>query len=120
MLFETSPDAYKLIKAVQKSDVWLYGYSIGAKIYSMMPNDTDLTVFLKEGYNGLNFSAVEGVEVYHTMDDSYDNINYASAWHYLHTNISLSDYAANSSLEDLKNPSREAIFSRFCRAVLCS
>ena len=47
------------------------------------------------------------------MEDSYENLNRATAWHCLQTTISLADYAANNSLEDLQEPSREAVFFPF-------
>ena len=113
MLYDTSPNAYRLVEAVKKTDAWLYGYSVASKVQSLMPNDSDLSVFLNEGYNGLNFAAIEGVKDYHTMEDNYDNLNRATAWHHLQVILSIADYAANNSLEDLQKPSRDAIFFPF-------
>jgi hypothetical protein len=112
-LFETSSNAYRLIEAYKKSGAWLYGYSVANKLYKEMPNDTDLTNFLNEGYNGINFAVIEGVRVYHTINDSYENLNRATVWHYLQTALSLVDYTANNTLEDLKKPAHEAVFFPF-------
>ena len=113
MLYQTSANAYRLVDAVRASGAWLYGYSVGAKVFSVLPNDTDLTPFLDAGYRGLNFAAIEGSKVNHTMDDVAESLNRATAWHYLGTALSLVDYAANNSLEDLGKPSREAVFFPF-------
>ena len=113
MLYDTSPHAYRLVATIKKSAAWLYGYSIASKVQSMMPNDTDLSAFLKNGYNGLNFAAIEGVKAYHTMEDNYENINPATAWHHMQVIVSIVDYTANNSLEDLHKPSRDAVFFPF-------
>jgi len=112
-LFETSPNAFRLIKALKKSGAWLYGFSAEAKLYRNSPFGTDLTTFLYEGYNGLNFAAYEGFRVYHTIYDTYENINRATAWNYLQTALSFADYAANNTLENLRKPSRNAVFFPF-------
>ena len=113
MLFETSPNAYQLVKAYKKSGAWLYGFSLVKKLYYISPIGTDFNRFLDEGYNGINFAVIEGVQAYHTMNDSYANLNRATAWHYLQTALSLADYTANNTLEDLRKPSRNAVFFPF-------
>jgi hypothetical protein len=113
ILFETSPNAFRLVETYKKSGAWLYGFSFADKLYKMSPYNTDLTNFLNEGYNGLNFAANEGVQVYHTINDSYENLSRATAWHYLQTALSLAGYAANNTLENLQKPAREAVFFPF-------
>jgi hypothetical protein len=113
ILFETSPSAYRLVKAYKESGAWLYGFSLVDKLYSISPFGTDLTNFLNEGYNGLNFAAAEGVQAYHTISDTYEYLNRTTAWHYLQTILSLANYTANNTLEALQNPSRNAVFFPF-------
>jgi len=110
LLFETSPDAYSLMRAVRKSGTKPIGMSWLVAIYKMMPNDTDLTLFLNEGYNGVNFAVVGGVEHYHMPTDSYENLDRNSAWQYLHTSLSLADYAANNPTDTFNQPSRDVVF----------
>jgi hypothetical protein len=65
-----------------------------------MPNGTDLTDFLKAGYNGLNFAIAEGVENYHQPTDNYQNLDRGSAYHFLLTTQELSTYAAHTQFQD--------------------
>ena len=110
LLFETSPDAYSLMRAVRKAGSKPIGMSWLVAIYKMMPNDTDLTLFLNDGYNGINFAVTGGVEHYHMPTDSYENLDRNSAWQYLHTALSLADYAANNPTTTFNQPSREVVF----------
>lgn len=110
LLFETSPDAYSLLDAARQSGARPKGFSWLAAVYSMMPNDTDLSVFLDNGYPGLNFAIGEGVETYHQPTDNYENINRSSAWDYLQTTLSLADYAADTSWDDLREITKEAVY----------
>jgi len=66
-----------------------------------MPNSTDLAVFLREGYRGMNFAMIEGAEHYHMPTDNYENLNKNSAYHYLITATATSDMAANIDLTQL-------------------
>jgi Predicted aminopeptidases len=118
MLYQTSPNAYRMVEFVKKSGAWPYGYSVGAEVHSLMASDSDLTEFLNEGYNGLNFAAVGGSDINHTMEDNYENLSHDTAWHCLQTTLSLTDYAANNSLADLQKPSREAVFFPFLPGVM--
>ena len=118
MLYQTSSNAYRMVETVKKSGAWPYGYSVGAKVHSLMASDSDLTEFLNEGYNGLNFAAIEGSQVNHTIEDNYENLNRDTAWHCLQTALSFADYATNNSLADLKKSSREAIFFPFLPGVM--
>ena len=113
LLFETSPEAHSLMRAVRKSGANPIGMSWLVAIYKMMPNDTDLTLFLNEGYNGVNFAIVGGVEHYHMLTDSYENLDRNSAWQYLHTALSLADYAANNPTSTFNKPSWETVFFNF-------
>jgi len=108
MLFQTSPAAYSLVAAAQRSGAHPIGMSWMAWVYSMMPNNTDLTIFLNNGYQGINFAVVEGVENYHQPTDSFANLNQSTAWQYLRTALSLADYGASHSLANQSN--QEAVF----------
>ncbi len=110
LLFETSPKAYPLIKAAIQSKAKPIGISLAASVYAMMPNKTDLTAFLEEGYKGLNFVAIEGVETYHKPSDSYENLNKSTAWQYLYTTFTLADYTIHNDLNELQKSPSEAVF----------
>ena len=118
LLYETSPDSYSVVKAVIGSGAKPIGFSIAAAVYSMMSSDTDFTVFLNSGYKGVNLAVIEGVEHYHQPTDNYDNLNRASAWHYLHTALALADYAAKNSLDSFHQPSTEAVYFMFFPGIM--
>ncbi|MDR1693420.1 MAG: M28 family peptidase, partial [Oscillospiraceae bacterium] len=116
LLFETSPKAYGLVKTVVQSGAKPVGTSWAAAVYAMMPNNTDLTVFLDNGYAGINFAAVEGVETYHMPTDSFENLNRDTAWQYLQTTLSLARYAGNNRLG---GPApRDSVYFPFLPGVL--
>ena len=118
ILFETSSGAYPLLDVVMRSDAKPVGFSVAASIYSMMPNDTDLSVFLRAGYSGINLAVIEGVDMYHQPSDDYENLSRASAWHYLHTALALADYAANTSLDELSRPPSDAVYFTFLPGIM--
>jgi hypothetical protein len=55
--------------------------SLSYEIYKRLPNDTDLTVFKRTGYPGLNFAFIEGVMNYHHATDTLQNLNRGSLQH---------------------------------------
>ncbi|MGH3922863.1 MAG: M20/M25/M40 family metallo-hydrolase, partial [Pseudonocardiaceae bacterium] len=52
--------------------------SVSDEVYRMLPNDTDLTVFSKAGYRGLNFAFFDGSAHYHTPHDDLDHVDLSS------------------------------------------
>jgi uncharacterized membrane protein len=71
-MFQTSDKNCKLINFYSGSHL-PFSFSIAAEVYKHLPNDTDFTPFLKEGYAGLNFSTLNSLKYYHTPDDNLDN-----------------------------------------------
>jgi acetylornithine deacetylase/succinyl-diaminopimelate desuccinylase-like protein len=118
LLFETSPQAYRNMKTVIKSGARPIGMSWAAAVYAMMPNYTDLTVFLDHGYSGVNFAAIEGPEHYHKPTDNFENLDTSTAWQYIHTTLAIADYAANNTLDELQKPSQDAVYFPLLPGVL--
>lgn len=71
-MFQTSDNNYKLIDFYSRSRL-PFSFSVAAGVYRHLPNDTDFTPFLNEGYAGLNFSTLNHLKYYHTPDDNLDN-----------------------------------------------
>ena len=113
ILFETSPQAYHIMRTIVDSGVRPIGFSFAAKIYKLLGNATDFCVFLNEGYRGINFAVAEGAEHYHQMTDTVGNLCPDSAWQYLQTIFALADYTSVNSLESLRNTSTEAVYFPF-------
>jgi Peptidase family M28 len=70
LMFETSNHNASLIRAYARSVPRPVTSSLFRAVYRQLPNDTDLTVFMRRGMAGLNLAAVGGVARYHTpLDD---------------------------------------------------
>ncbi|MCL1918406.1 MAG: M20/M25/M40 family metallo-hydrolase [Peptococcaceae bacterium] len=113
LLFQTSPQAYSLLKVVKNSGAKPIGFSSGEFVYAILDTYTDFTAFLRNGYKGINLAAIEGVEHYHEPTDSYEKLDRSTAWHYLAITLALADYAANHSLDELSGSSTDAVFFPF-------
>jgi hypothetical protein len=55
--------------------------SLMAAIYHLMPNDTDLTVFLQSGHTGYNFAFIGDDQNYHTPRDDLAHVDRRSFQH---------------------------------------
>ncbi|MYW69888.1 M20/M25/M40 family metallo-hydrolase [Streptomyces sp. SID8379] len=52
--------------------------SFAGALYSLLPNDTDLTVLAADGMRGINFAYMDGVARYHTAGDDIAHVNAGS------------------------------------------
>ena len=75
LLFQTSPGDGRLIDLYARNVPELATSSLFAVIYKLLPNDTDLTVFLNQGFTGYNFAFTGGVAHYHTPLDTRANLS---------------------------------------------
>lgn len=80
-MFETSTNNEKVIDFYKHADLKV-SYSLATAVYTVMPNSTDFTEFLKVGKQGVNFAVLEGLYYYHTPMDNYENISLTSIQHY--------------------------------------
>ena len=80
-MFETSPNNKAVLNLYEATDK-PYSYSITPEIYRLLPNGTDFTVFLENNLTGINISALDGLENYHTPNDNPDNLSDKSIQHY--------------------------------------
>ena len=75
LLFQTSPGDSKLIDLYAKAVPFYATSSLYAEIYRLLPNDTDLTLFIKQGFTSFNFAFSENVADYHTPLDRRENLS---------------------------------------------
>jgi len=78
LLFQTSPGNAPLID-LYAARVPVYATSsLNAEIYKFLPNDTDLTLFLRDGFPAMNFGFVQNVRYYHSPRDTRANLSRAT------------------------------------------
>jgi hypothetical protein len=78
LLFQTSPGDGPLIDLYAKNTSRYATSSLYDEIYRFLPNDTDLTLFIADGFPSFNFAYVGGVFDYHTANDTRANLDPAS------------------------------------------
>lgn len=84
LMFQTSRGNGRLIATAAGAVRDPAGSSLMADVYRRLPNDTDLSVFLRSAraYPGLNFSFVGGHTHYHTPLDRFEEMNPATLQHH--------------------------------------
>ncbi len=75
LLFQTSPADSKLIDLYAANMRFYSTSSLFAEIYKLLPNDTDLTLFIKQGFPSFNFAFSDNVADYHTPLDRRSNLS---------------------------------------------
>ncbi len=96
LMFQTGVNNMNMVRQFAGAVSYPIGLSFFADVYHRMPNDTDFTVFLREGYQGLNFAVADGVEHYHENSDTAENLNRNTAYHYWQTISQIASYAADA------------------------
>ncbi len=81
VMFQTSRGNSALVGEFLKAAPRPQANSFAATIYGLMPNDTDMTEFMKAGIQGLNFAFIGTPQDYHTPMDNMDNLDPRSLAH---------------------------------------
>jgi hypothetical protein len=74
-LFETSRKNRWLLPIIQRALPWPATSSLYYDIYEILPNDTDMTVFKRAGFGGVNFGNIGNVGHYHTPLDNLAHVS---------------------------------------------
>jgi hypothetical protein len=69
LLFQTSPGDGRLIDLYAAHAPVMATSSLYAEIYKFLPNDTDLTLFIRDGFPSFNFAFADNVRYYHSPRD---------------------------------------------------
>ena len=80
-LFETSANNRWFLGPIARSLPMPVTTSLFAAIYDLLPNDTDLTVFKREGMTGINFAPIGNVNAYHTPNDNIAHVDLRTLQH---------------------------------------
>ncbi len=81
LLFQTGPKNRWIIDAYADADTMYRASSVFQAVYSLMPNDTDLSVDIARKKNGANFAFIAGAQRYHTPRDDLAHLDLGSVQH---------------------------------------
>jgi hypothetical protein len=82
MMFQTSEHAGALVDVLASAAPHVAASSLSQEVYRRMPNDTDLTPWLRAGYPAMNFANVDGFGRYHQPTDTVGNADRATLQHH--------------------------------------
>jgi Peptidase family M28 len=104
IMFETSHNNGWLVEQYARAAPYPVGNSLAYEIYRLLPNDTDLTVFKRAGYPGLNFAYIDGPAHYHTALDTIGRLDERSLQHHGATALALARRFGELDLRDAARP----------------
>jgi len=81
-MFETGEGNRGVIRMFAKNVERPVANSLVYEIYRRMPNDTDYSVYKREGIMGMNFAFAHGVALYHSALDDPDHLDLGSLQHH--------------------------------------
>ncbi len=99
-LLRTSSNSQQLISAYSHTATHPIGSSLSIEIFARMPNDTDFSVALRHGKQGLDFAFAEERSHYHTINDNLDNLSLESLQHHGENMLPVVRYLLNHYLPD--------------------
>ncbi|PZG03660.1 peptidase, partial [Micromonospora craterilacus] len=102
IMFETSPENAALVDVFGRAAPHPVGTSFAVEVYRALPNDTDFTAFLDEGFVGLNSAYLDGGAIYHTPLDTPTSMDRASLQHHGDNALGLAREFGRIDLGDLR------------------
>ena len=99
LMFETSRGNRRLIAALAASP-HPRANSFSGSIYRKMPNNTDLSVFMQAGMQGLNFAFIDRPYDYHTANDNLKYFDLRSLQHHGSHALALARSFGNGSVPE--------------------
>ncbi|WP_407942552.1 M28 family peptidase [Micromonospora globbae] len=102
IMFETSRRNAKLVDVFGRAAPHAVGTSFAVEIYRALPNDTDFTAFLAEGFTGLNSAYIDGGAIYHTPLDTAAALDRASLQQHGDNALGLAREFGRIDLTDLR------------------
>jgi len=100
IMFETSAGNRRMIDEFVSAAPRPVANSLSYEIYKLMPNDTDLTVFKRDGMQGMNFAQMGGLTHYHTATDDVQSVSERSLQHHGSYALSLARRFASLGTEE--------------------
>jgi hypothetical protein len=113
MLLETNGGNSALIHAFKQAHVpYPMANSLMYSLYKMLPNDTDLTIFLEQAnINGFNFAFIDDHFDYHTAQDTPERLDPSTLNHQASYLVALLPLFANTDLSALNSEVDQVYFN---------
>ena len=113
MLMETNNGNAGMVNEFANAGVpFTVSNSLMYSLYKMIPNDTDLTVFRKQGnIQGFNFAFIDGHYNYHTAQDDSQHLNKKTLAHQGSYLLPLLHYFSNANLNATQSLQDEVYFT---------
>ncbi|RKR89969.1 Zn-dependent M28 family amino/carboxypeptidase [Micromonospora pisi] len=110
IMFETSPRNAGLVDVFGRAAPHPMGTSFAVEVYRLLPNDTDFTAFLDEGFTGLNSAYLDGGAIYHTPLDTPANVDRGSLQQHGDNALALAREFGDTNLPGLSSGSDATYF----------
>jgi len=118
LMFETSRDTGWLAPLFAAHVARPATSSLFALLYDLLPNDTDFTVFKRQGITGFNFAFIGDPEHYHTAHDDLADLALGSLQHHGDNALALVRALAGADLARGHRPGRAVFFDLLGFATL--
>ena len=105
-MFQTSPRNGRLVTEFSRAVSNPVSSSLADRIYRLLPNNTDFTVFIDHGYAGFNFAFIDGAAAYHSPEDDVDHLSTRSLQHHGEQALALVRCFGDVPLDDLEATDR--------------
>ncbi|NED23116.1 M20/M25/M40 family metallo-hydrolase, partial [Streptomyces sp. SID9913] len=89
MMFETGEGNLPLVDAFAGANPRPVANSLAYEVYRRLPNDSDFTVFRREGVAGLNSAFIDGFHDYHARSDTVARLDRDSMQHHGDTMLAM-------------------------------
>jgi len=106
VMFETTDQNGWIIKEFLEVAEQPLAYSLLYNVYKLMPNYTDMTEFRETSTSGLNFAFGMGLNAYHHIVDTPENLDKGSLQHHGDYMLTLTKHFGQLDLNDIKQEDR--------------
>lgn len=106
VMFRSTDNNGRMISTLAAAALYPLADSLANDAFRLMPNDTDLSVFDRAGYAGMDFANANGLTHYHTSMDNYENADPRSLQHHGSYMLSLVRAFGEQDLTELEAPGR--------------
>ena len=105
-MFRTAGGNGRMLEIMARNVPRPVAESLSHDLFAIMPNDTDLTIFARAGFAGMDFANVHGLAHYHTPLDSYGHADPRTLQHHGEYLLNLARAFGSEDLTSIGAPDR--------------